>query len=159
MSENHAPTIEVVLTQQEILYGAQIGIFKFLETRKQQAQQKHGADLADRWRFTIEGALGELALAKYLGVFWSGSHQGAEDLPGFEVRTSTEINNRLIVRHEDRDDSRFVLVIGTLGHYHLVGWIMGKDAKYQDWLESPADRPPAFFVPQYALRPMGEVKP
>jgi hypothetical protein len=158
MSETQTPTIEVVLTPQEILYGAQVGILKFLETQKHKAQQRYGAKQEDRWRFTIEGALGELAVAKHLGIFWSGGRQGDEDLPGFEVRTRSRPDYDLIVHPEDRDESRFVLVTGALGHYHLVGWILGKDAKFDGWWKDPAGGRPAFFVPQYALRPMSEAR-
>jgi len=103
----------------------------------------------------LPGCLGELAFAKATGQYWSGagtSYHDDADVGAFQVRTTTHANGHLIVRPgEGHEDAPWALVTGEFPVYTVVGWIWGRDARRQEWLRTPNDRPPAFFVPRGSL--------
>lgn len=109
------------------------------------------------WGVDIEGAAAELAVAKALGVYWSG-----QDTPdcdgdiraGEQVRHTERPNGCLIVHKKNADDHKFYLVTGIMPTMNVVGWIMGRDAKQEQWWRTNVPKP-AYFVPQSALIPFG----
>jgi hypothetical protein len=107
------------------------------------------------------GACGELAVAKSAGVFFLPSvntfHRVPDFLSDYEVRSTDLPDGSLIVRENDADDRRYILVTVIDDVVNLVGWIEGKDAKKQEWLRDPGNRRPSWFVPQDQLRPIEEV--
>jgi len=120
-------------------------------------QPAHGAGDEFAWHYNIIGALGEVAVAKDRDCFWSGA-QGrlrAPDVGALQVRATPEEDGRLIVRKNDPDDVRFVLVVGVVPCLRLVGWMLGKDAKRDEWRANPNGRASAWFVPQDALADYG----
>ena len=113
------------------------------------------------WSEHCEGACGECALAKFLCLYWDGSvntFRQRGDLPGLEVRTRSRHDYELIVRPNDDDAARFVLLTGRCPTYRVRGWIVGKDAKRDEWIQTHGGRPAAYFVPARALRPMSELE-
>ncbi|NBW09696.1 MAG: hypothetical protein EBR82_16900 [Caulobacteraceae bacterium] len=116
-------------------------------------QDAHGF-AGDPWRVHMEGACGEMALAKFLGVYWSGSVDAFRlpDVGSLQVRTRSSHEYDLIVRHADSDESRYVLITGQAPRYVIHGWMLGKDAKQSHYYKTYGDRPGAFFVPQSDLR-------
>jgi len=133
--------------------GSDIGRMRHLSSIKAGLQDSHGFDGCG-WSEHIEGACGEMAVAKHLGIYWDGSvntfHQC--DLPGLQVRTRSRHDYDLIVRPSDRDDDIFVLVTGKCPHYTIHGWIAGRDAKKQEYEAAHGGRPTAYFVPRSALQ-------
>lgn len=102
------------------------------------------------------GALGELAVAKYLGDYWGGTvntfHRLADVGNNIEVRATTNNRQSLIFRDRDSLESFFFLVIQISEEtYKIAGFIQGKDAKKEEFYGSPNERPPAYFVPQSRL--------
>jgi hypothetical protein len=112
------------------------------------------------WQASIVGAWGECVVAKATGLYWCGDlggpDGGAPDVGPYHVRTAGEPTGRLILRDDDADDAPFVLVVpaGAPGRFQIVGSIDGRDGKQPAYLESPAGRAPAYFVPHSALRPL-----
>lgn len=104
----------------------------------------------DGWRQHIEGAAAECAVAKALGLFWSGLplnafHDIADVSPDVEVRLRPNPDQPdLSIDEGDPDDRRYVLVHGSLPTFTLVGWCWGRD--------HPRDR--LIFVPPSELRDM-----
>lgn len=87
------------------------------------------------WR-TFNGTAGEVAAAKGLGLFWSGSVDTfhAPDIGrDIQVRTRTGAFDELCVRPDDNDDHRYVLVIGNVPTFRLIGWLYGYEAKDAEW--------------------------
>lgn len=103
------------------------------------------------------GCLGEMAFAKGMDRYWSGAGQGFyedDDVGNVQVRVTAHEHGCLIVRPEEgAEDLPWVLVIGSGSRYRLAGWLWGREARQEEWLRAPADRPPAYFVPQRFLRP------
>lgn len=137
------------------MLGATIGMQRQLEALSQGRPDRHGYDGADGWTVHVEGACGELAVAKLLNRYWAGTlntFKEGGDVGNIQVRTRSRENYDLIVRTDDRDEDVFVLVVGRAPKYRVVGWIRGKDAKRAEWSQTHGGRPAAFFVPQHALR-------
>lgn len=146
---------EVNLSPREMIQGAFVGLMRQVENIAKGRRDAYGISDGFGWQAHIEGALGEMAVAKTLNRFWSGAHQiRAEDIAGLEVRTRSKHNYDLIVHPNDKDDSLFVLVTGLNGAYRVRGCIRGCDAKRTEWWKDPAGGRPAFFVPQAALEKM-----
>lgn len=144
--------IQVTLNWYEAAMASDIGRMRHLSSIKSGLSDAHGFS-GDGWSEHIEGACGELSLAKHLGVYWDGSVNTFKkpDLPGIQVRTRSRDDYDLIVRKGDRDDEIFVLVTGRCPTYTIRGWILGGDAKLEKYKVAHGGRPEAFFVPQDAL--------
>jgi hypothetical protein len=86
-------------------------------------------------------------------LFWDGSVNTFKqaDVGTWQIRTRSEPHYELIVRPNDSDSDRFVLVLGRAPSYTIYGWIQGIAAKKPAWLKRHGGRPPAYFVPQLAL--------
>jgi hypothetical protein len=139
----------------EMTTAAWVGAIRALESKTRGLKDSHGFS-EDCWDLQIEGAGGELAVAKALNVYWDGSVNTlrAPDLSGIQVRTRSQRDYDLIVWPDDSPDDLYVLVTGQMPEYRIHGWIRGSDAMQDRWLKEHGDRPPAYFVPQDALQPI-----
>lgn len=143
----------IKLTLAEMLLGAQAGCQRQVQNLKNKVQHAYGAGNDDDWQLNIEGALGEMALAKYLGVYWDGKGQmRAPDVGNVDVRTRSQHYYDLILHPNDPDDRRFYLLTGQNGEYQVHGSILAKDGKKEEFWSDPSRKNrPAFFVPKSAL--------
>jgi hypothetical protein len=114
----------------------------------------------DKWEIDIEGAAAEYAAAKGLGVYWSPKVDTfkAGDLGPVQIRLGLEDRYSLIIRPNDHDDDPFLLVVGRIPAFRLVGWVYGRDGKQDLYWKAPNGRPGAWFLPQSALRPIEELR-
>lgn len=149
--------VEVTLTMPEVMLGAAVGTMRQVGNLKHGLRHRYGTDNADSWTKHIEGACAEMALAKYLGLFWSGNvndHEAA-DVAGYQVRQTAYPNGRLMLHPDDKDGEIFVLATGTAPKFTLRGWLAAKDGKLtQYWCDPTGMNKPAFFVPQNLLHGM-----
>lgn len=146
---------QIVLTLGELHMAAEIGVLRQLEAIRKKLPDRHGFDGDTGWTIHIEGAAGEIAVAKVLGKYWGGTvntFKSEGDVGKLEVRTRSKDYYDLIVRDNDKDDSIFILVTGKSPTFNVVGWILGKDAKNPEWKQTYGDRPSAYFVPQKELK-------
>lgn len=145
----------VELSWHEVAMASEIGRLRQLSAVKNGLTDRHGYDGVG-WTEHIEGACGEMAVAKALNIYWNGSVDtfSAHDLPGLQVRTRSKHDYELIVRKGDSDEACWVLVTGKAPRYLVHGWIRGRDAKQAKWWEAHGGRPAAYFVPQCSLRPI-----
>lgn len=147
----------VTLEDYEIRLAAEVGISRRIESlrggeSRHRAGQEQGEALT--WQQHIEGALGEMAFAKWRNLYWSGSvntFQNGGDVGAIQVRTGSKPGHRLIIRESDKDEDVFVLLTGRAPTYTIHGWIRGRDAKRPEWRTDPGGHGIAFFVPQEAL--------
>ena len=150
---------EVRLTMSEVSLAAGVGMRRQIMSLF--SPDAHGCDGKEGWTLHIEGAGGELAVAKLLNIYWDGSvgtFSNGGDVGRLQVRTRSRLDYELIVRPRDRDEDLFVLVVGRIPVFHVVGWIRGRDARRPEWLAEHGGRPAAHFVPQDALHEMGELR-
>ena len=107
--------IEVRLKDYEVLQAAMTGMMRQVSAIKRKSVSKiNGRE----WQAHIEGACGELAVAKVMGRYWGGSINtfktgGDIDSTGWEVRTRSSHDYDLIVRDDDDDERVFILVTGS----------------------------------------------
>lgn len=145
--------MKITLTASEVMQAANVGMMRQVQNTLNKAKPAYGAGSNNDWQLNIEGALGECALAKFLGVYWVGTGKmRAPDVGDFDVRTTTDQNNRLILHPDDPDDRIFWLLIGKNGYYDVRGWIRAADGKRDEfWADPTGQKRHAFFVPQSAL--------
>ena len=149
--------VAVHLEWPEVYRAAEVGIMRQVSACQKKRADCYGLNPADGWSAHIEGACGELAVAKYFDRFWSGTigQVDQSDVGEYEVRTSDRQNARLILHPNDKDGARFFLVTGHAPDFELVGWIYARDGKRPEfWTDPTGKNRPAFFIPQSALHPI-----
>ncbi len=105
----------------------------------------------------INGAGGELAVAKALDRYWGGhvkTFKAADVGRDTQVRTRVKHDMELIVRDSDNPDHIYVLVTGQAPRYVVHGWIHGDKARQPQWRKTHGNLPAAYFVPHQALHPL-----
>ena len=150
---------EVYLTQNEFYKAAQTGIARRISSILKGLSGSPNSG----WDVDVEGACAEHAVANALGIKFVGTvdtFKSCGDVGPYEVRSSRHENGRLIIRPDDRSSSIFILATGIAPHFKIRGWIKAAEAKKRDdWFYSlERSRPPAWNVPQSALRPIAELK-
>jgi hypothetical protein len=148
-------SVAVQLTKGETLYAVMVGGARQSAAARQGRRNDAALRAAD-WQCHIEGALGELVVAKALGRYWApnvGGYDYGADVGRFEVRATSKPDGPLIVRDRDSDAAAYVLVTGTPPCLEIRGWLYGREAKQDRYRAAPAGRPPAYFVPPGELHP------
>jgi hypothetical protein len=142
-------TPSVVLTEREIRIGVESGIQRQLEclrgsksgreTDSEYERKYNSVGPGGLWNNSIEGALGEFAVAKYLGLYPSGiTKKDATDVgEHYEVRTRSLEYQELFVKKKDKPDKYYILVQGSFGDYTLMGWITGFEVfDHPEWFHN-----------------------
>lgn len=151
---------QMVLTPAELHMAANVGIARQIEAVRQRRPDCHGYD-GDGWSVHIQGAAGELAVAKMLGWYWDGSvntFRTAPDVGDVEVRTRSRHDYELIHRPDDDPTKAYVLVTGVAPYLWVRGWRKGVDCRQPAWWKEHGGRPGAWFVPTRVLRRVPELR-
>jgi hypothetical protein len=151
MKKVNRPGINISLTSWEMLLAAQSGIMRQIQNIRADRKPAHGAGTERDWQFNVEGCLGEYALSKHMGLYWSGEGFRKRDVGIYEVRTGPKPNSSLLLHKEDYDNRYYWLLCGLNGRYEIKGWIIGRDGKKDEYWEDPVGGRPAYFVPQDVL--------
>ena len=148
--------VQVALTLAEVHFAVTTGAKRQLEAMRMGLKDRYGAKPSEAWGIHIEGAAGEMAVAKALGIYWQAGVNTFHDpdVGDLQVRTRSRHDYELIVRENDNDKADFVLVTGRIPTFQVIGYIRGRDAKRSEWLRTHGGRAPAYFVPQAALNPI-----
>lgn len=142
----------VTLTQWEMYVAGQAAVARQIENIGKSRKNAHGAPDRLAWQLHVEGCLGEIALAKYLGIYWSGKGRlRAPDVGRMDVRTNKRHNGDLILHDDDPDDRPFWLLTGGMNKFVVQGWLFARDGKKDEYWADPAGNRPAYFVPQHVL--------
>jgi len=161
-------TIKVKLEWYEAEMAAHVGVSRNISCIKKGLLPAHGAKIEDQWTMALEGACGEIAVAKVLNTYWHGpvdTFKKGFDVGNYQVRARQERKDRkgnivkveLIVRDDDRDDDIFIFVVGTCPNYEVMGWIEGRRAKQAHWSEDYGNREAAYFIPREHLNPIEDL--
>lgn len=144
----------VQLSWFEVFQGAMAGVMRRIEAQKLERPEPYCSPKSDPWGVDIEAACAELAVAKFVGVYWESVVRQPKNLPGdvgrIQVRSTTLPDGCLILHKRDRDDATFVLVVGRIPKYRVAGYIQASACK-QERFWSQGDGRAAYFVPQSAL--------
>lgn len=159
----------IQLNQEEIMQGSYAGLIRANNAIKRGDYKKgtnsfvhHSGDPNKCWQDACEGALAEMAVAKYYELFWSsGDRTGLDINNELEVRQTPHKNGRLIIRPVDiyklgKADTLFILCCGRHGAYTIAGYLQGCDGMRDEWFTDPTNsgRDKAWFVPQKYLIPI-----
>jgi hypothetical protein len=147
---------EVTLTSSEVFLASMVGARRRIAAVYQNQSRDVFAGEDFNWQTDIEGACAEMAVAKALGIYWSGPVNTfkAPDVGEFQVRHTRLQSGSLIIRPSDRDVERFVLVTGKIPRFVVHGWILAADAKKERFLTAPNGKPSCWMVPQSELQPL-----
>lgn len=152
---------EVRFTFHDFMLAAQTGACRNAEAIVKKRKDRHGCK-GPGWDQHIEGAAGEMAVCAVMGLFWHptvGTFKDADIGTVVQVRTRSSHDYDLIIRDDDNEDHVYVLVTGQRGTYRVRGWIVGKDAKRDEWFGAKEKtREDCWWVPQNALVPMSELR-
>jgi hypothetical protein len=152
----------VELLWHEVLMAATIGVARHLSAMRGNRPDLHGAQSAENgWQLHIEGACGEMATAKALGMHWSGSvdtFKVGGDVGSLQVRTRSNPLFDLVIRDSDRETDVFVLVTGSCPVYGVHGWFQPIRPLKDSWRKEYGNREAAYFIPRSKLRPLDELK-
>jgi hypothetical protein len=145
---------EINLTNTEVWMGVVVGMMRHIESIGSGRRMR--GDTERDWGLDIEGSLGELALAKYLGKYHGGSlntfTNEMDVADQWEVRTTKLENGRLIVGPKDSKDKPYVLVTGYCPNYRIRGWAWGREIMQEEYLHSYPNRKPLYYLPQNKLK-------
>jgi hypothetical protein len=150
--------VRVRLSWAEVLQAASVGAMRKVQCLKEHWTPGAGRNNHDDdWTPNIEGAAGEMAVAKHLGIYWSGSlgNYKADDVGSYQVRTNTSRQwTDMSIRTKDRDDRIYISVLSFLPEFVICGWLAGNDCKRQEWWRDGTPGRPCFWVPRGALQPI-----
>jgi hypothetical protein len=151
-------SVTIRLSWAEVLIAASVGCMRNVQCLQGKREPSADMGLDNTWTPNIEGAAGEAAVAKHLGIYWFGAigNLKADDVGPYQVRTNTSRRlDDLILRPKDRDDRVYVSVLSFLPEFIICGWIGGADGKQAEWLRNGSSgRPPCYFVPRSVLHPL-----
>jgi hypothetical protein len=109
----------------------------------------------------ITGALGEIAVAKALKLFWERDVHGFKrpDVSGFQVRATDRSNGALIVRDNDGLEDIYILVTSlNRTNWILRGWMRGEEARAVGKFEAKGmSSVKAYWVSQKQLHPISSL--
>ncbi|NDB68646.1 MAG: hypothetical protein EB015_11710 [Methylocystaceae bacterium] len=154
----------IELSKMEFEFACFIGLQRTTARMYGGSLHAYGADVSKGlFDSNLGGAIAEYAVAKYLGCYWSQQPENMRlpDVGGIvEVRSTPHADGLLRLHDRDKDEAPYVLALTyDLPKVHLVGWIVGKDGKSQQyWGDKWSNGRPAFWVPQTGLLPMDELK-
>jgi hypothetical protein len=148
--------IQVSLTSFELEIAALIGSRRQIQNLYALRTDAHGAEPDRGWQYHLEGAAGEMAVAKWRDRYWNGNlgNLKADDVGTVQVRTRSRHDYCLLLHKTDHDDKPYISVSGLAPHFVLRGWIWGREGKLEKYWSDPKGGRPAYFVPQSVLRPM-----
>lgn len=108
----------------------------------------------------ILGCIGEIVVARALGIPWSRSintFKSVPDVGPYDVRTRSKRWHDMLIRENDPDDREAVLVIPGPSlnklEWEIVGKLSHRAGKQKQWLHTELGDPPVYYVPQRFLLP------
>jgi hypothetical protein len=137
----------VRLTPTEVLAGASVGVARRIKSIFAGYDHYKHADKSD-WAMDIDGALAEMAFAKYRDSYWTCSNGSfkAPDVGKFQVRSTSHQRGHLLVRPNDEGNEVFVFIVTEAPVFFLKGWLMTNEAKQDRFW-----RGDSWWVPQSEL--------
>lgn len=141
----------ITLTESEIQLGAMVGVLRQAQNIKLNRPPAHGADDENDWQKHCEGALAEMAFARWLNWYWSGNIGDLKvpDVGPVQIRSTVRDDGCLILRDPDPKFAAYVLAIGKNGKYRFAGWIPGEEGKLTKYYGATnPNRPPSEFKPK-----------
>ena len=146
------PENKITLSWLETHIATIVGGVRRLTSMKENLTDRAGRP--NDWSADIEGTAGEIALAKYLNVYWTPTNKTftLPDLGRIEIKTVAK-GDELPIHPGIPDDRIVVMVAGRVPTFTIAGWVRAGDAKKK----YPARKKlyyPCHWVPRADLEPV-----
>ena len=143
----------IELAWSEVSLAAEAGVHRRLRHMIKHTGDTYGYKDEDGWDIDIEACGAEMAVAKYLGVYWHDSGlPDSSDVGGFVgVRWTKHPKGHLLVYDRDSDQLAYALVTGRCPNLSILGWMWGHEAKEERFWKTDC-REACFWVPCVDLR-------
>ena len=157
--------MQIKLTLPEMLTGTNLGTIRQYTSDKQGSKYSEGftEEKMTALASHIEGALGEVCVAKALGLYFipTVNTYGKADIgEDIGVRTTNKENHGLLIRERDNQDHFYYLVKGSAPNYRVCGWVRGGVARQDKYLANHIDnKSKVWRVPESDLNPMSMMPP
>ena len=153
---------QVNLTTYELQLASFVGWRRQLHAVIQDKKDAHGIDPAMGWGVHVNGACGELAVAKLTGRYWDGSvdtYKAGGDMGAqVNIRTRSLHHYELIVRPGDTYSGYWILVTGVAPRFIVRGYVFGQEIIHVGRVDDFGNgRPPAYVVSHDKLRDMADL--
>jgi len=115
----------------------------------------------DMEAINYRACLAEIAVARSLNLYWTGSTNRSKDVGGLlEVRSIAVPGHRLVARANDTDATPAVLVLVDVPRLEcdLLGWQTFGYAKRYGMPKDMDTAWPCWMLPQHMLEPMAELQ-
>ena len=163
--ENNSITLDLY----EMQSAAHLGILRCLESEKYQEKwgYNYKGSLNDQMAKSISGAMGEVALAKFLKIKFEYHCNvgGVPDLIFKDLRLQirTQIpknNNSLIIRPKAKPNEFYILVIDEAPDFKILGFVNSTYVLGQEQWKTTfgLDRPFCYSIPPEKLTPINLLK-
>jgi len=155
--------ITITLTPMERAVAGLVANTRHEECLRMGLKNKYGAEDERSLDYDILGALGEMAFAKGLNVYWDcavNTFKSRADVGKYEVRLRVGHNRDLIIRPDDDPERIYALVTTDefRRKFKIWGCVIGKDAMQKKYFLTPNNRPRAYFFPKEELTPLEQQK-
>jgi hypothetical protein len=146
----------VRLTWAEVLVAANIGCMRNVQDLQRELTPGNNQGFTNTWTPNIEGACGEMAVAKHLNTYWSGAigRLRDADVGPFQVKTNMTRTTQNMCIHKVSEASIYISVLSFLPVFYIVGWIKGSDivTRKAEWWHEKVPGRAAYFVPRPAFQ-------
>jgi hypothetical protein len=151
----------IILTATELMVASYVGSARNVQSMMRGWQRASGIQ-TETWSSNIEGAAGEMAVAKLLNIYWQPvvGKLDADDVGPYQVRTNMSRKlDDLCLRPRDREDRFYISVLSFAPEFHVLGFIKGADGKREQWLrDGTPGHPQCYYVPRAELRDLSELE-
>jgi hypothetical protein len=144
----------VVFSESEMILAGSVAVQRYAQNLARGKREMFGAEDRFGFQYMMDGAMGELAVAKHLNIHWNGSVGDlmAKDVGRLQVRTTRMPEPALILHDKDPDEDVFVLVRLHANRAQIAGWVYGFEGKQKRyWSAGKGGVRPAYFVPTDGL--------
>ena len=156
---SHKPQpVKVSLTWSEARVAADAGVSRQLLALHDNRPDFYGFK-DEPWATHIEAAGAEMAVAKYTNQFWIPYARRPGEVTAdvgkdIQVRRRGRKGWNMLMHEADRNDHRFVLVVGNIPDYEICGYMIGSVGKSEKYWGDPYKTGrPCFWIPQEDLLP------
>ena len=160
---------QVTLDLYEMQSASHLGILRCLESIKHKEKwgYNYKGSLNDQIAKSISGAMGEVAVAKFLNIKFQYHCNvgGVPDLifKDLRLQVRTQIpknNNSLIIRPKAKQDEFYILVIDEAPNFKILGFVNSTYVLGQEQWKTTfgLDRPFCYSIPPEKLTPINLLK-
>tara|TARA_R100000963_G_scaffold34969_1_gene30522 strand:- start:592 stop:1104 length:513 start_codon:yes stop_codon:yes gene_type:complete len=158
--------MNIILTEKQISYATEMGKkrHKYDSTIGARGAYNISKKMNSTATLDIQGCVAEYAVSLLLNKEWIGFSENFQNIESdvgnnLQIRSTYLPHGNLILHQKDADNQKFVLVkLHNLPNVDVVGWVMGKDAKQEQFWTEPVKNRPCYMYPSQLLQDMDDIE-